>query len=417
MKKKKSPLKDKIRKTIKETKSDLALDVNSKSSFNILEVIVIIFVSIIFGIIVGYIITYTRNSSDEDLSEIITTYNDIVDDYYDKVDKKKLSDAAIKGMIDSLEDPHSIFMDSDTATDFNETVDGSFVGIGVTVKFEDEYNTVIAVEKDGPAYKAGINVDDIILAVDDVDVKGIFGDELAKLIRGEAKSKVNILIKRGEEEKKFTVKRDIIEIKSVTGKYFDYNEKNVGYIDISSFASNTAVQFSKELKRLEKKEIEVLVIDVRGNPGGHLSQVREILSNFFDKKTILYQIQSKNSKKKIYSLSNEKRTYPVSILINGTSASASEILASAFQDNYEKAIVVGEKSYGKGSVQKSKSLSSGTSIKYTTQKWLTSKGKSINKKGVKPDLEVKQSDDYYNTPNFNTDNQLQEALKRLVEIK
>ncbi|MCI8460697.1 MAG: S41 family peptidase [Bacilli bacterium] len=417
MKRKKSPLKDKIRKTIRDAKSDLAVDANSKSSFNILEVIVIIFISILFGIIVGYIITYTRNNSDEDLHEIITAYNDIVDDYYDNVDKEKLSDAAIKGMIDSLEDPHSNYMDSDTTIDFNETVDGSFVGIGVTVKFENEYNTVIAIEKDGPADKAGLEVNDVIISVDGVDVKGVFGDELTKLIRGEVKTKVTLTVKRNGEEKNFTITRETIEIKTVTSEDFEYDGKAVGYISISSFAANTASQFDKEIKRLEKKKIDSLVIDVRSNPGGHLSQVKEILSKFFDKKTVLYQIQSKNSKKKIYSSSNEKRDYPVAILINGTSASASEILASTFQENYEKSIVVGETSYGKGSVQKSRRLNSGTSIKYTTQKWLTSTRKSINKKGVKPDLEINQSKDYYSNPNYNNDNQLQEALKKLVEFK
>ena len=250
MKRKKSPLKDKIRKTIRDAKSDLAVDVNSKSSFNILEVIVIIFISILFGIIVGYIITYTRNNSDEDLHEIITAYNDIVDDYYDNVDKEKLSDAAIKGMIDSLEDPHSNYMDSDTTIDFNETVDGSFVGIGVTVKFENEYNTVIAIEKDGPADKAGLEVNDVIISVDGVDVKGVFGDELTKLIRGEVKTKVTLTVKRNGEEKNFTITRETIEIKTVTSEDFEYDGKAVGYISISSFAANTASQFDKEINDL-----------------------------------------------------------------------------------------------------------------------------------------------------------------------
>ena len=137
---------------------------------------------------------------------------------------------------------------------------------------------------------------------------------------------------------------------------------------------------------------------------------------FFDKKTVLYQIESKNNKKKIYSLNNSKKTYPLVILINKKSASASEILASSIQDNYKNSLIIGENSYGKGTVQKSKNLSDGTSIKFTTQKWLTAKGVWLNKKGVKPDIEVKLDENYFKNPTQENDSQLQEALKRIIEL-
>jgi carboxyl-terminal processing protease len=395
---------------------DVEDELNSKASFSIFEVIIIIFIAILFGIIVGYFITYSRynnNSDDSNLTEITDTYSNILENYYDEVSADDLSNAAIKAMIESLDDPYSNYMDEDTTTDFNDTVDGSFVGIGVTVMFDEEYNVITEVNSSGPADKAGLKVDDIIVKVDDISVKNVSGSELSKLIRGEVGTKVKITVKRGSKTKSFTVKRALIEVESVSNNVINYNDKKVGYIKIDSFAENTYEQFNKALKRLEKKNIDSLVIDVRDNPGGHLTQTKEILSLFFNKKTVLYQIQSKDSKKKIYSLNNTVRTYPIAVLVNGSSASAAEILASCFKDNYSDAIIVGTTTYGKGTVQKSEQFSNGTSIKYTTKKWLTSKGKWINGIGVEPDYVIEQASEYYDNPNYNTDAQLQEALSKL----
>ena len=173
------------------------------------------------------------------------------------------------------------------------------------------------------------------------------------------------------------------------------------------------MQFSKVLNDLEGSGIDSLVIDVRGNPGGHLNQVTDILSLFFNKKTILYQIQTKNKVEKVKSKTKDYREYPVAVLINSSSASASEILASCFKDNYKNSIIVGTNSYGKGSIQKSKSLISGSTIKYTTEKWLTSKGKSIDKNGIIPDVIIEQNDDFFEDNNYENDLQLQEALKNI----
>lgn len=395
---------------------DVEDELATKTTFSIFEVIILIIISILFGIIIGYFITYTREAksvSESNVSKIVETYNDIVDNYYDEIDEDALGNAAIKAMIESLDDPYSNYMDSDTTSDFNDTIEGSFVGIGVTVTFNEDSNVITEVNSNGPADKAGLEVDDIILKVDENDVSNASSSELSNLIRGTAGTKVKITVKRGDDTNTFTVTRDVIEIESVVNKVINYNNQKVGYIRIESFASNTYTQFSKALKRLEKKNISSLIIDVRNNPGGHLLQTKEILSMFFNKKTVLYQIQSKNTKKKVYSLSNETRSYPVAVLINKGSASASEILASCFKDNYDNAIIVGVTSYGKGTVQKTDSFSNGTSIKYTTRKWLTSKGKWINGKGIVPDYEVEQSSEYYDNPNYNTDTQLQEALSIL----
>ncbi len=417
--KKDSPLykmKNKFKKWKSSSFEESKKEFFQKSTFSMFEVLILLLIAILFGILIGYIITYHRNPLDKNVSEIVSTYRNILDGYYGKIDANQLSDAAVKGMIDSLKDPYSSYMNEQSTSSFQENIDGSFVGIGVTVLFdEDGYHHIIAVNEDGPAEKAGILVDDIITVVDGKSVHDVSGEEFTKLIRGKKGSTVQITVKRGEEEKTFAVKRDIIEIPSVSNTVIGTDDQKVGYIHIESFASNTYSQFAKALKRLEKKKIQYLVIDVRDNPGGYLLQTQEILSLFFPKKTLLYQIESKNVKKKVVSLSKESRDYPVAVLINGGSASASEILASCFQDNYKNSIVVGTKSYGKGTVQKAQYLSNGTSIKYTTQKWLTSKGKWLDGKGVTPNIVIEQAAEYYDNPTYKTDLQLQEAIKKLKE--
>ena len=164
---------------------------------------------------------------------------------------------------------------------------------------------------------------------------------------------------------------------------------------------------------MEKKNAEALIIDLRDNPGGHLSQTRDILSMFFDKKTVLYELQNKNKVSKIYSSSNDTRNYPIVILVNGNSASASEVMASCFNDNYKNATIVGTKTYGKGTVQQTVKLSSGTSFKYTTEKWLTSKGKTVDGVGINPDINIELDQSYYSNPTYENDLQVQKAVEIL----
>lgn len=410
------------KKSDKKVKKDnffnnLEFDLENDSKFSIFEVVIIIFISIVFGIIVGYILTYTRSplgsvKNNSKLSEIISTYNSIKDNYYKEIDDDTLVNAAVSGMIDSLDDKYSNYMDSSTTDSFNESVEGSFVGIGITIMFDGEYNKIIAVDDKGPSKKS-LKVDDLIVEVSGKDVKGVYGDDLRKLIRGKVGTTVKIKVLRNNKYLTFSIKRTNIEIETVKSNYFDVESKRIGYLDVDVISSNTYKQFNKNLKRLENKNIDSLIIDLRDNPGGHLSQTREILSMFFNKKIVLYQLKDKNTKKKIYSSSNETRSYPIVILVNDGSASASEIITSCFMENYKNIKVVGTTTYGKGTVQQSRQLSTGTSIKYTVQEWLTSKGKSINEKGIKPDEELLMNSEYYSNPTYNTDNQLQKAIEIL----
>lgn len=395
----------------------LNFDLGNDSKFSIFEVVIIIFISIVFGMIVGYVLTYTRSplgsvKSNSKLSEIISTYNSIKDNYYKEIDEDTLVNAAVSGMIGSLDDNYSNYMDSSTTDSFNESVEGSFVGIGITIMYDGEYNKIIAVDDKGPSNKI-LKVDDLIVKVSGKDVRGIYGDDLKKLIRGKVGTAVKIKVLRNNKYLTFSIKRTNIEIETVKSNYFDVESKRIGYLDVDVISSNTYKQFNKNLKRLENKNIDSLIIDLRDNPGGHLSQTKEILSMFFNKKTVLYQLKDKDTKKKIYSSSNETRSYPIVILVNDGSASASEIITSCFMKNYNNIKVVGTTTYGKGTVQQSHQLSTGTSIKYTVQEWLTSNGKTINEKGIKPDEELLMNSEYYSNPTYNTDNQLQKAIEIL----
>ncbi|MDD5888824.1 MAG: S41 family peptidase [bacterium] len=387
-------------------------------SFNIVEVIVVVVIAILFGIIVGCILAYgkgfVRTNDSLYVQELVDTYEGIVDNYYDGVDEETLVNAAINGMVGSLDDSYSYYMDENETFDFNQRVDGSYVGIGATISYSESGNSIIEIFDDSPAEKSGLQVGDIILSVGDTNVVGYQLSELSALLIGDIDTKVKIKVLRNDEEKTVTLTRGTVIIPSVNSQVIDYAEKKIGYIDIDTFAANTYSQFDKQLRKLEEDNIDSLIIDVRDNLGGHLSQVNKILSLFFDKKTVLYQIGTKDTTEKVYSSGKEKRDYDIVVLINYNSASASEILASCFQENYDRATIVGLQSYGKGTIQNAIQLSTGSSLKYTTQRWLTSSGVWLDGIGVTPDEEVGQEDDLYTVLGDN-DTQFRRALAILGE--
>ena len=236
------------------------------------------------------------------------------------------------------------------------------------------------------------------------------------MISGEDSSKnVKLTIRRGEQELEFNVSKGTIDMPVVTSEIFTSNNKKIGYLKIDIFSLNSYEQFNSKLKELEKEGIEGLVIDVRDNPGGYLSQVKDILCLFLDKKQILYQLETKTDKEVVYGTSKSvDRDYPVSVIINDDSASASEILASAFKESYGSRIV-GINSYGKGTVQAASDLNSGDTIKYTVQKWLTPDGNWVNDIGVVPTDRVETVLHDGETLTYDNDTMLQTALSVVSE--
>ena len=366
----------------------------------------------------GCILTYSKtlgkgNYTNEE-NRLISTFEKIRDNYYEEVSEEDLTDAAIDGMLNSLDDPYSYYMDSTTTTDFKQRIDGSYIGVGITVLHcEGGDNSVTEIFENSPAAKAGVKVGDIFLSIDGKEVRTVSLEEISKAIEGKKGASSEFVFLRDEKEVKVKITRGLVEIPSVTSKVIKQDNKNIGYVYIETFAANTYAQFSKKLVALEKKNIDSLIIDVRSNPGGHLSQVQSILSMFFDKKTILYQVETKGNIEKFYANTKDKRNYDVVVLIDSSSASASEILAACFKDNYKNVTLVGTKSYGKGTIQKTYEFSNGSSLKYTAQKWLTSKGKSIDGEGIEPDVVVELNDEYYNNPTDENDLQLQKAIEIL----
>lgn len=412
-------MKKKLSAVIKKTKKKLnfkkIFSKNKDDGFNIFEVVVIIFISVLFGIIVGCIISTSNlglvgKEASEELQEVISTYTNIVDEYYEDVDEKDLMNAAISGMVSILNDPYSTYLDNNQTYSFNQSVDGEYVGLGITITWTDGDCTITEVVKDSPAEKAGLKVDDLIVAVDKNDITKSTLEEISQLLTGKKGTSVKLEVMREGERLKFEVTRDIIQIQSV---FSSIKDNNIGYIKIDNFAANTFKQFEKELKKLEKKKIESLIIDVRCNTGGRLNQVNEILDMFLGKNVEIYRIETKGKQKKVYTTDKTTRNYPVVVLVDEGSASASEILASAFHDKYKKATIVGVTTYGKGSIQKAVELPGGSSLKYTTQRWLTSKGKSLQDKGLNPDVVIEQSKEYYDNPTDENDAQLQKALEVL----
>ena len=403
-------------KNSKKNKDIVSFDLSNDSKFSIFEVIIIIFISIIFGVIIGYLIILNRSpikelKSESKISELVGTYYNIKDNYYKKVDDDILIDSAIKGMIDSLDDEYSDFMNDYNTLEFNKSIDGYYKGIGITISQDGDYFKIVDVIDDGPGDIAGLKKDDIILEINNNEINSNSILKFSELISNNSNSKVNLKLSRNDEILDIEVKLDTIQLPIVTYDSFNINDKLVGYIKISSFSSNSYTQFKRYLEKLEKKKIKSLIIDVRNNPGGQLKQTKEILSLFFNKKTVLYQVKSSKSTKKVYSLSNDKRSYPVVLLVNERSASASEILVSCFMENYKNSYVIGTNTYGKGTIQKTVYLTTGSSIKYTSNKWMTSNGLDINKKGIKPDLVIEQPLD--STFIIDNDLQLRAALERL----
>ena len=198
-------------------------------------------------------------------------------------------------------------------------------------------------------------------------------------------------------------------------KFLEEENQKIGYIHIHIFSSHAFTQFQAALKELENQKIDSLIIDVRDNPGGHLAQARNILSLFFDKKTLLFQTESNGKRTKVYSTTAEKRDYPIIILMNQDTASAAEVLVACFQENYKNYHVVGVNSYGKSHVQKSLTLNSGSSIKFSIEKWLTPSGKIISETGLVPDVVVEQSPVYYVDQTVENDAQLQKAISIIKE--
>lgn len=339
----------------------------------------------------------------------------VIDEYYlGEVDEEQLREYSYKGMIAGLEDPYSVYYTKEEYEDVEESSEGIFSGVGIvlTQDMETKAITVVKPMKDGPAQKAGIKAGDILTKVEGEEISS--DEDLSSVVsrvKGKEGTKVTLTFSRDGKEKDYTLTRQ--EIKNPTVEY-EMLENKVGYIKITEFDEVTVEQFDDALSQLENDGMKKLVLDLRDNPGGLLDAVVDIADRILPTGMIVYT-EDKNGKKTEYEAkSAECVEQPIVVLINGNSASASEILAGAIQD-YKAGTLVGTTSYGKGIVQNIFQLGDGSAVKLTIANYYTPKGRNIHKKGIDPDVEVELKESLKDEIEIkkSEDNQLQEALKVL----
>ncbi len=359
------------------------------------KTVLVIFAVFLIGVLIGsgqsQKVSALSNSMYEDLKVFTDVLGLIQKDYVEETKSKDLVNGAIKGMLETL-DPHSSFMPPNMFKEMQEETKGRFEGLGIEITIKDSILTVVSPIEDTPAFRAGILAGDQILKIDGESTKNFTLMDSVKRLRGPRGSKVTITIMREgfTKPKEFTLVRDIIPVRSVRHELF---EKNYGYIRISQFQEKTDGEFGKAVKALEEESkgtLKGLVLDLRNNPGGLLDQAVKISDHFIDSGLIVsVEGRKEDQKMKFYAHPDGSLArYPLVVLVNGGSASGAEIVAGAIQD-HGRGILVGTQTFGKGSVQTIIPLKDGSGLRLTTARYYTPSGRSIQAKGIVPEIIVK----------------------------
>ena len=393
-----------------------------KRKFTMSETILLVVMSLLIGISIGAlllsktnIITKTSTIKNKNLQELIQNYDYIINNYYEKVDERKLVDGAISGMMESLEDEYSVYMDPTQSENFSITLDGSYKGIGVQIVQDEETGNIIvaSVFKNSPAHESGLLPGDQITKIDGVKSSEYTVEEFSSLIRESDKDKFILEVLRDNEKKEIKLNKSVVTLSSVISEIYEKNNKKIGYIYIGIFANNSYYQFKDILDELEKEKIDSLIIDVRGNSGGHLTSVDSILDIFLTSKQKMYGFEQNGKRTYTYGTGATNKKYEIVLLGDENSASASEVLIAGLKENLGSKFF-GKKTFGKGTVQEMISLTDGAQYKITIKKWLTPKGNWINDtKGIVPDKEIELSEKYYETLKEDDDSQLNYAIEYL----
>lgn len=388
---------------------------------------VIAFAAIIMAIVVK--ISADKNSADNtgddawDVDKIINKADSILElldnNYYNVDDnyKEKLADSIYQGIIDSLDDNYADYYDAEEWKAVLESDQGVYCGIGVVVQKDESTGEIIAVNpyEYAPAYKAGIRIEDRIIAIDDTDIRGMSIDEAVTLIRGEEGTTVKLTVRRGTEMLDFVVTREQIETQTVVTKIL---EDNIGYLQIISFDGVTYNQFINGLEDLLDKGIEGIIFDVRSNGGGYYDTVVNMLDRILPEGKIVY-MEDKNGRQEVEYSDAECLDLPMCVLVNGYTASASEIFSGAIQD-YELGAIIGQQTFGKGIVQNTYTFIDGSAVKFTIAGYFTPNGRNIHGQGITPDIVVAlpEDRDAYDENGIikdGMDTQLNEGIKYIKE--
>lgn len=354
-----------------------------------------------------------ENIKDVDKFKKIFSIREMLYKLYDgPMEDKELLDGALKGMTASLKDPYTVFLDEKDFADLMEKNEGAYVGLGIQVGVKENKIVVISVFEGSPAEKSGIISGDIIQKVNGEELSGADMEKAVSMMKGKEKTEVPITIYReGKGAFDVSVKRDTINMVTVKGEMLD---NSIAYIQISMFDEHTGDEFNKKLGELKAKGAKSLVMDLRSNPGGLLNECVKVASNFIDKDKVIVSTKDKYGEEEKYnSTGGSYIGMPLVVLTDEGTASASEIVAGAIRD-YEAGTLVGEKTFGKGIVQRVLDLKDGTGLKVTVSKYYTPKGENIHKIGISPNVEVKISDEIKQKPyERGTDPQFKKALEIL----
>ena len=340
----------------------------------------------------------------------------LIEEHYYKADEvtdEQLEEGIYKGMLEALDDPYSVYYTTEEVEKLNETISGTYTGIGAYVSRDSSTGCpkIAGVIAGAPAEKAGLQTDDILWKADGELLQDLELDMAVSRIKGEKGTVVHLTVIRDGKEMEFDVTRDEVHSETVAGKML---ENQIGYLQIAEFDDVTPEQFTEELEKLQDQGIKGLIVDLRNNPGGTVEAVTSIAQHLIPEGLVFYMQYPDGSRKEYKAEGTEYVDLPIAVLVNGNSASASEILSSAIQDS-GAGTVIGTQTYGKGVVQTIQPLTDGSAVKITIAKYFTPKGNDINKKGITPDVEAELSGDITDWAELTheEDTQLQTALKEL----
>lgn len=355
------------------------------------QILTIGITAIISATISGSVVYYFENrQTDEQFAKVAQVYQGVQDQYYEKVDRHKLAQGAIKGMLDSLDDPYTTLLDDEQKTALNDKLSSQFFGIGAVVSFIDNQVTIVEEPKEGtPANKAGLAKGDIIEKVDEKAVKDLSLDEVVSLIKGKVNTVVHLQVKRGNQVFQKAITRKPVHLSTVKSQ-IDQNNPQIALIHIDTFGEQTAQDLQNEIIQLRKKRVKSFVLDLRQNGGGLLDEGEKVASMFLKDGQIIVQFAEKNQITQVDKANKKldhgfKVTEDVVVLVDGQTASAAELVAAALKESAHIP-VVGQKTFGKGTVQLVTSLDKQSEMKLSTQKWLTPKKNWVHKKGLVPDI-------------------------------
>ncbi|MBI5466648.1 MAG: S41 family peptidase [Candidatus Kerfeldbacteria bacterium] len=349
-----------------------------------------------------------------DYQQFLRVWDSVHRDYVNaKVDDAELLQGAISGLVGGLHDPYSMYFSAAESKQFQDEIAGTFEGVGMEIGYKDDHLVVIAPLEDSPAAKAGIVAGDVILAIDKQDASRLSVDEAVKNIRGQKGTTVTLVIRRGQETEPRTIAivRSQIVVNPVTIKLVQRDEKTFAHIRLTSFSQDATKLLRGALAKQDVAAIDGFILDLRNNPGGYLNQAVDITAVFLRSGEVVAEVD-RTGQKETFSVNGQAAlpTQPLVVLVNGGSASASEIVAGALQD-HRRAKLVGVTTFGKGTVQEYETLADGSSLKLTVAKWFTPNGTSISEQGITPDIAVELTNDDISA---GRDPQLQKAVDILL---